>query len=89
MITIPAVVPPLPTQNRWRRSLTPADAFTWLASAWRDLATQPVTSLSYGLLIFLASVAIVAGLFRLGWDSVLFPAFAGFMLVGPLLAIGL
>jgi len=89
MTTIPSVVPPLPTPNRWRRAVTPADTVTWLASAWRDLTTQPITSLSYGLLIFLASVAIVAGLFRLGWDSVLFPAFAGFMVVGPLLAIGL
>ena len=89
MVSIPTVVPPLPTPNRWQRTIAPADAFAWLAAGWRDLMNQPASSLSYGLIIFLASIAIVSGLFRLGWDSVLFPAFAGFMVVGPLLAIGL
>jgi uncharacterized membrane protein len=89
MTMIPIVVPPLPTKNRWHRFLAPADAFTWLAKGWQDLTVRPMTSLCYGLLIFLASVAIVGGLFRLGWDYILFPAFAGFMMVGPILAIGL
>jgi uncharacterized membrane protein len=89
MIVIPTVVPPLPTPNRWHRSLAPSDAFSWLAKGWQDLTVQPMTSLSYGVLIFLVSVAIVAGLFRLGWDYILFPAFAGFMVVGPILAVGL
>lgn len=86
---IPTVAPPLPTKNRWHRLLAPADAFTWLAKGWQDLTVQPMTSLCYGLLIFLASVAIVGGLFRLDWDYILFPAFAGFMVVGPILALGL
>jgi uncharacterized membrane protein len=89
MTMIPTVVPPLPTKNGWHRSLAPADALSWLAKGWQDLTIQPMTSLCYGLLIFLTSVAIVAGLFRLGWDYILFPAFAGFMVVGPILAIGL
>ncbi|MGY3618231.1 putative membrane protein [Bradyrhizobium sp. USDA 10063] len=89
MTMIPTVLPPLPTKNRWHRFLVPADAFTWLTKGWHDLTVQPMTSLSYGLLIFLASVAIVDGLFRLEWDYILFPAFAGFMVVGPILAIGL
>lgn len=89
MIIIPTVVPPLPTPNRWQRSLAPADAFTWLAKGWRDLTVQPSSSLSYGLIIFLISIAIVGCLFRFGWDYILFPAFAGFMVVGPILAIGL
>jgi uncharacterized membrane protein len=89
MTIIPIVVPPLPTKNRWHRFLAPADTFTWLAKGWQDLTAQPMTSLCYGLLIFLASVVIVGGLFRLDWDYILFPAFAGFMVVGPVLAIGL
>jgi uncharacterized membrane protein len=89
MTMIPTVVPPLPTPNRWHREITPADAFGWLLAAWRDFSNGPAASLSYGLIIFLASIAIVTGLFHFGWDSVLFPAFAGFMVVGPLLAIGL
>ncbi|MGO7763286.1 DUF2189 domain-containing protein [Rhizobium ruizarguesonis] len=89
MTIIPTVLPPLRPRNRWHRLLSPADAFTWLAKGWQDLTAQPMTSLCYGLLIFLASVAIVIGLFRLNWDYILFPAFAGFMMVGPLLALGL
>lgn len=53
------------------------------------MTVKPLTSLSYGALVFLVSVAIVAGLFAFGRDYILFPAFAGFMVVGPLLAIGL
>jgi len=31
----------------------------------------------------LVSIAIIADLFRAGWDGILFPAFAGFMTVSP------
>jgi uncharacterized membrane protein len=89
MTTIPAVVPPAPREKTWRRHLDPFAAFAWLATGWRDFLTNPLTSLSYGLLVFLVSVTIVGGLFAFGWDYVLFPALAGFMVVGPLLAIGL
>jgi uncharacterized membrane protein len=89
MPIIPTVLPPLQTPNRWRRALTPADAFSWLVGGWRDFLTEPVPSLLYGLLVFLVSVIIVAGLFRFGLDYILFPALAGFMVVGPVLAVGL
>jgi uncharacterized membrane protein len=51
--------------------------------------TQPAMSVAYGLIIFLISVGFVAALVALGRDYILFPAFAGFMVVGPILAIGL
>ena len=89
MTTIPAVLPPAPRDKTWNRHLAPSVAFAWLAAGWRDLTVQPLASLSYGVLVFLVSVAIVIGLVAFGWDYILFPAFAGFMVVGPLLAIGL
>ena len=89
MTTIPAVVPPVPRTKTWSRNLSPSAAFSWLDAGWRDLTTQPVTSLAYGALVFLVSVIIVVGLFGFGWDYILFPAFAGFMVVGPILAVGL
>ncbi|MDB5595369.1 MAG: putative transrane protein [Hyphomicrobiales bacterium] len=89
MTTIPAVAPPLPRDDPWKRHLSPAHAFKWLAAGWRDVAVHPTSSLIYGLLVSLVSATIVFGLFAIGWASVLFPAFAGFMVVGPLLAIGL
>jgi len=89
MTTIPAVMPPKPREKTWSRKLPSAIAFRWLADGWRDLTNEPVPSLCYGLLVFLVSVVIVTGLFAFGWDYILFPAFAGFMVVGPVLAVGL
>jgi uncharacterized membrane protein len=87
--TLPAVVPPLPHDNGLGRGLAPGVALQWLAAGWRDLRLQPAASLAYGLAVFAVSGAIVAGLFAFGWDYILFPALAGFMVVGPLLATGL
>lgn len=89
MTTIPAVSPRLHIEPRWRRNLAPNAAFSWLAAGWRDTWTAPGPSLAYGLLVTLISIAIVAGLFWLGWDFILLPALAGFMVTGPVLAIGL
>lgn len=89
MTILPAVSPPLPREEAWKRHLSPASAFKWLAAGWRDMTVQPATSLGYGVVVFLISVAIVVGLFAFDLDYILFPAFAGFMVVGPVLAIGL
>lgn len=87
-IIIPPVVAPLPITKRWSRNLTPASAFQWLALGWQDFRTSPGASIAYGTLIFLLSAIIVGGLFRFGLDYILFPALAGFMVVGPILAVG-
>lgn len=89
MAMIPEVAPPLPREDRWRRNLAPAAALEWLAQGWRDFRTHPAASLAYGILIFLLSAIIVGGLFFFGLDYILFPALAGFMVVGPILAVGL
>ncbi len=85
---IPPVVERLPIEHRWKRGLQPAAAFEWLALGWRDFRTVPGPSVIYGLLIFLLSAAIVYGLFAFELDYILFPALAGFMVVGPILAVG-
>jgi uncharacterized membrane protein len=87
--TIPAVAPPLPHDNPFKRNYAPAMAFQWLAAGWRDMLVQPALSLIYGFAVFVVSVVVVAGLISFEWDYILFPAFAGFMVVGPLLAVGL
>jgi uncharacterized membrane protein len=71
------------------RRLSPGAAFGWLGKGWRDLWTDPVPSIAYGLLVAALSLVIVGGLGALGWDYILFPALAGFLVVGPLLATGL
>ncbi|UGY15625.1 DUF2189 domain-containing protein [Bradyrhizobium septentrionale] len=89
MPMIPPVAAPLAPPNRWARSLTPADPFEWLARGRQDLMTRPWMSLAYGILILLISVVLVGGLIASERDYILFPAFAGFMVVGPILAVGL
>jgi cbb3-type cytochrome oxidase maturation protein len=89
MTIIPPVVSPFPTPNRWARPLAPTAPFEWLAEGWHDFKTRPALSLAYGLIIFLISVGFVGGLVALGYDYILFPTFAGFMVVGPILAVGL
>ncbi|HEX6959381.1 MAG TPA: DUF2189 domain-containing protein [Ferrovibrio sp.] len=87
---LPPVVPPIaPAKPNWDRAVPPAVAFAWLAAGWRDFARRPWLSLSYGLVVFLISLAIVAGLFNLGYDYILFPAVSGFLVVAPLGATGL
>lgn len=89
MAVIPPTVPPLPRAKSHDRGLQPSDAFAWLAAGWRDLWTHPASSLAYGGFVFLLSLAVTFSLVMLQWDYILFPALAGFMVVGPLLALGL
>ena len=85
----PAEARPIPLNHRRRRGLPASAAFGWLAAGWRDFLAAPLPSLAYGLAVFVLSVAVVWTLFTLGLDYILFPALAGFMVVGPLVAIGL
>jgi len=87
--TIPAVVPALPRERKWNRNYPPTMALQWLATGWRDFMAQPALSFAYGVIVFLVSAGVVLGLFPFGWDYILLPAFAGFMVVGPILAVGL
>ena len=79
----------VPPAEQRRRHLPWTAAFGWLGAGWRDLLNRPGPSLAYGLAVFVVSLAIVWGLFALGLDYILFPALAGFMVMGPLIAIGL
>lgn len=80
---------PVPLAAQRRRNLPASAALGWLGSGWRDLWNRPGPSLAYGVAVFAVSLVIVWGLFALGLDYILFPALAGFMVVGPLVAIGL
>lgn len=89
MVTIPQTAPPLPRDFGWKRNLPLSVVFTWLKAGWNDFWKRPILSLAYGMAVFLVSVAIVAGQFRLKLDYLLFPALAGFMIIGPVIAVGL
>jgi len=64
-------------------------ALRWLAKGWADLASSPVSSLAYGLLLTLISYGV---LLVLGWMRLLYlvlPSLSGFLIIGPFLALGL
>lgn len=86
---MPQTVPPLARAIDRNRHLPATRAFTWLAQGWRDLWAQPLPSLIYGLGVAAVSIIIVGGLYYFGYDYALFPALAGFFVVGPVLAAGL
>ena len=86
---IPKVVPPLPTPNPRARNLPARAALGWLRAGWQDLRADPAPSLAYGAGVFGLSVVVVWLLVGLRLDYALFPALAGFLVVGPLVANGL
>lgn len=86
---IPALVPPLPRAVNYNCNVPRGAALDWLRKGWRDLMVNPVSSLAYGLVAFISSWAVIWGMFHYGWGSFLFPAIAAFLVVGPVLAVGL
>lgn len=78
------------TRNPERQRHLPARAaLGWLGAGWRDFTTRPALSLAYGVVVSLLSMIIIGTLFAFGRDYILFPVIAGYMIVAPVLAIGL
>ena len=68
----------------------PFDApWSWLAAGWRDLWTAPQVSLLYGVAFATVSAALVLGLTVTGLASLILALAGGFLLVGPIAAVGL
>ncbi len=61
----------------------------WLKKGWRDMWSVPMISLAYGAGFALLSVVIVAGLLGFGWQSLVIALWGLFLLLGPMLAVGL
>ncbi|EKV28423.1 hypothetical protein C882_0997 [Caenispirillum salinarum AK4] len=71
------------------RRVTVDQSTLWLAAGWRDFKANPVVSLVYGLLFTIGGYALVLGLGQMGMQSLILPLVGGFMLVAPILAVGL
>ncbi len=63
--------------------------WVWLAAAWRDLCASPLIGAAYGALAVISSFVLVAGLSMHEMHYLILPMAAGFMLLGPLFAVGL
>ena len=63
--------------------------WNWLAAGWRDMWAIPRISLAYGVLFALLSVGLMLGLLVTGFPSLVLALAGGFLLVGPVAAVGL
>ena len=61
----------------------------WLGAGWRDMWTTPLPSLTYGVAFALGAVLLAIGATQAGVQSVVLALFGGFLLIGPLVAVGL
>jgi len=71
------------------RELATGAAFGWLRAGWSDFWKTPRISLSYGLFVFLVSIAVAWLAWKLGGYVLLLSALSGFVFVAPMLAFGL
>lgn len=61
----------------------------WLAEGWKDIWVMPSVSLSYGFAAACGAAVIALGLARFEASSLFLALAGGFLLVGPLAAVGL
>jgi uncharacterized membrane protein len=61
----------------------------WLAAGWADLLAMPHISLTYGAVFAALAAGFWVGLASVGWQSLMLALAGGFLLIGPVLAVGL
>lgn len=63
--------------------------WNWLARGWRDLWAAPRVSLAYGGVFATLSIGLALGLTASGLESLVLALGGGFLLIGPVAAVGL
>ena len=63
--------------------------WAWLAAGWQDLIRAPAVSAVYGVAFAVAGYLVTLGLWLLDWEYLILPMVCGFLILGPLLAVGL
>lgn len=61
----------------------------WLGAGWRDLTAKPAISLAYGIVATACGLLLTLGLGLTGNESLMPVMASGFLLIGPLMAVGL
>lgn len=84
----PGAALPFPYADRIRR-VEAAQVFDWLAKGWEDVCAAGWVSFAYGAVFVVLGYAIGIGLAWFDMLYLLTPMIAGFLLVAPLLAVGL
>lgn len=86
---LPTLHPPRRPPAAFARHLPARAALGWLAAGWRDFRCNPGPSLAYGVFLFVLSWGVLVGLRATGLLYLALPSVAGFLIVGPFLALGL
>jgi uncharacterized membrane protein len=63
--------------------------WSWLQRGWSDLWAAPRISLAYGAVFAMLSIGLTLGLMAGGLESVVLALGGGFLLIGPIAAVGL
>lgn len=71
------------------RDVTSDQSGKWLEAGWRDFKRTPAIGLAYGGLCVIAGYLILLSLFQSGQPYLTLPLGAGFMLLAPVIAVGL
>ena len=61
----------------------------WLAAGWRDIWEQPHLSLGFGIIFAGLAILLFFGLSMAGLQSLILALAGGFMIIGPIFAVGL
>lgn len=61
----------------------------WLAAGWQDLMAAPAVGLTYGVAFAVTGWILTFGLWLLDAIYLILPLSAGFLILGPILAVGL
>ncbi|MCF8480600.1 MAG: DUF2189 domain-containing protein [Rhodospirillum sp.] len=85
----PSDMPGRPPPRFQVNRIVMADVFGWLAAGWADYRRGGVASLSYGLIFVVVGYGLTIGLVQLDMAYLISPMIGGFLLVGPILGIGL
>lgn len=68
----------------------PLDApWRWLEKGWADMRRTPLVSLTYGAFFVAVASLLLIGLAQVGAQSLMIVLAAGFLLIAPMLAVGL
>lgn len=80
------------TADRIRITINRVDLeapWRWIAAGWADMKRMPAVSLIYGAVFTGLAMAMLYGLTKAGWPALILPLTGGFLLIGPVLAVGL
>lgn len=83
--TVPVYASPMPAI----RKIELDRPWQWLVKGWQDMRRSPTVSYTYGVLAALTGYVLTFGLLWLDMLYLLLPLMAGFLIVGPVLTVGL